>query len=242
MHPGIAGDRLVLWRNQQLRRWAWRWNRPSTNEYTAAIFGPVLLYDYGSDNQIVVNQDGTTATEDFNSYQYIFGDAGNCQNGASTFPCAAAFVAIGTNGFFSLLVGLHVPVFSGSGVYIYPTGVVNAASYQPITASLAPGELITIFGSGLSSTTIVTQGGQAFPTILGGVTVSIDNIPCPIYYVSPTQLSVIVPYEVASNQTGLANIQVTNGSASNIVQMHLTDAAPGVFSQENDAASRDPIR
>jgi uncharacterized protein (TIGR03437 family) len=192
-------------------------------------------YDYGTDDQIVVNGDGTTGT-DFNGYQYIFGDAGTCQNGTSTFPCAAAFVAIGTNGYFSLLVGLHVPVFSGSGVYIYPTGVVNAASYQPITASLAPGELITIFGSGLSSTTIVTQGGQAFPTILGGVTVSIDNIPCPIYYVSPTQLSVIVPYEVASNQTGLANIQVTNGASSNVVQMYLTDASPGSFSLETTPA------
>jgi uncharacterized protein (TIGR03437 family) len=83
--------------------------------------------------------------------------------------------------------------------------------------------------------TMITQGGQVFPTVLGGVSVSIDTIPCPIYYVSPTQLSVIVPYEVASNQTGLANIQVTNGAASNVVQMYLTDAAPGVFSQETAA-------
>ena len=52
---------------------------------------------------------------------------------------------------------------------------------------------------------------------------------------SPTQLSVIVPYEVASNQTGLANIQVTNnGVKSNVVQMYLTDAAPGSFSQNEN--------
>jgi len=43
---------------------------------------------------------------------------------------------------------------------------------------------------------------------------------------------VIVPYEVASNKTGLANIQVTNnGAVSNVVQMYLTDSAPGAFSQ-----------
>jgi len=43
---------------------------------------------------------------------------------------------------------------------------------------------------------------------------------------------VIVPYGVASNMTGLANIQVTNNNAkSNVVQMYLTDAAPGAFSQ-----------
>jgi uncharacterized protein (TIGR03437 family) len=195
-----------------------------------------LSEDYGTDDQIVLNADGTTGPDSAFGYEYIFGDAGNCQNGTATFPCAAAFVAIGTNGNFSLLVGLHVPVFTASGVYIYPTGVVNAASYQPITASLAPGELITLFGSGLSSATIVTQGGQPFPTTLGGVTVSIDSIPCPIYYVSPTQLSVIVPYAVASNQTGLANIQVTNGAQSNVVQMYLTDASPGSFSLETTPA------
>ena len=48
-------------------------------------------------------------------------------------------------------------------------------------------------------------------------------------------MSVIVPYEVASNQTGLANIQVTNnGVPSNVVQMYLTDSAPGAFSQSQN--------
>ncbi|HTS46462.1 MAG TPA: IPT/TIG domain-containing protein, partial [Bryobacteraceae bacterium] len=92
-------------------------------------------------------------------------------------------------------------------------------------------ELITLFGTGLSTVKMSMEGGQAFPTSLGQVSVSINNIPCPIYYVSPTQISVIVPYDVASNQTGLANIQVTNnGVASNVVQMYLSDSAPGAFS------------
>lgn len=178
-----------------------------------------LSYDYGTDDQINLNSDGSTGM-DLNGYLYLFGDGG------------LGFVGIGTGGFFSLQVGIHAASFSGSGVYLNPIGVVNAASYQPITASLAPGELITLFGTGLSSVTMSMQGGQAFPTTLGKVSVSINNIPCPIYYVSATQLAVIVPYEVASNQTGLANIQVTNnGTASNVVQMYLTDSAPGSFSQ-----------
>jgi uncharacterized protein (TIGR03437 family) len=175
--------------------------------------------DYGSDDVVQLNSDGTLVNPDFSGYQYVFGDAGQ------------AFVGVGTNGNFALVVGMHAAPFSGTGVYLNPIGVVNAASYQPITASLAPGELITLYGSGLSPVTMVTVGGQPFPTTLGGVTVSIDSTPCPIYYVSPTQLSVIVPYEIASNQTGLANIQVTNGTASNTVQMYFQDSAPGVFSQ-----------
>jgi uncharacterized protein (TIGR03437 family) len=129
-------------------------------------------------------------------------------------------------------VGLHAPAFSGSGVYLNPVGVANAASFQPVTASIAPGELLVLYGTGLASTSVTTQGGQPFPTSLGGVSVTIDGTLCPIYYVTATQLAVIVPYEVASNQTGLANIQVTNNKvASNVVQMYLTDAAPGTFSQ-----------
>jgi uncharacterized protein (TIGR03437 family) len=178
-----------------------------------------LSFDFGTDDQIDLTANGSTGI-DFNGYEYLFGDGGQ------------AFVAIGSNGFFSLQVGLHAPAFSGSGVYLNPIGVANAASYQPITAGIAPGELLVLYGTGLASTTMTTQGGQAFPTSLGGVSVTIDGTLCPIYYVTPTQMSVIVPYEVASNQTGLANIQVTNnGVKSNIVQMYLTDAAPGSFSQ-----------
>ena len=174
--------------------------------------------DYGSDDQISLNSSGTTGV-DFLDYEYVFGDG------------QQAFVGIGTFGFYSLVVGLKAPTFTGSGVYLNPVGVVNAASYQPVTASLAPGELITLFGSGLASANVTAAPGS-FPMSLGGVTATIDSISCPIYYVSPTQMAVVVPYGVASNQTGLANIQVTNnGVASNIVQMYLTDASPGSFSQ-----------
>ncbi len=177
-------------------------------------------YDFGTDDVVQLNADGTLVNPDYTGYQFIFGDAG------------LAFVGIGTGGNYALVVGMQAPKFSGPGVYLYPTGVVNAASYQPITASLAPGELITLYGTGLSPVTMTTIGGQPFPTTLGGVSVSIDSIPCPIYYVSSTQIAAIVPYEIASNQTGLANIQVTNnGTPSNVVQMYFQDSAPGVFSQ-----------
>jgi uncharacterized protein (TIGR03437 family) len=109
---------------------------------------------------------------------------------------------------------------------------------MPVTASIAPGELLELFGTGLApvGTSIQIQGGQPFPTTgVGGVTVTINGIKCPIYIVSPTALSVGVPYAVASNQTALANIQVNNnGVLSNVVQMYLTDAVPGSFSQGAD--------
>jgi uncharacterized protein (TIGR03437 family) len=174
--------------------------------------------DYGTDDQIVMSANGS-AGPDFGGYQYFFGDGGQ------------AFVAIGTNGNYSLLVGMHAASFSGPRVYLSPIGVVNAASFQPVTASIAPGELLELLGTGLAPTTIQVPGGQPFPTTgLGGVTVTINNIPCPVYAIGPTALSVGVPYAVALNQTGLANVQINNnGVLSNVVQVYLTDAAPGAF-------------
>jgi uncharacterized protein (TIGR03437 family) len=184
-------------------------------------FPSYLSYDYGSDNVLNLNSSGATPTPDYSGYTYLFGDGGQ------------AFVGIGTAGNYSLVVGLHAASFSGSGVYLNPIGVSNAASYQPITASLAPGELIVMTGTGLySGSGVNVAPSGAFPTTLGGVSVSIDSTPCPIYYVSAKQIAVVVPYALASNSSGLADIQVTNsGVKSNTVQMYLTDAAPGSFSQ-----------
>jgi uncharacterized protein (TIGR03437 family) len=184
-------------------------------------FPQYLAYDFGTDDQIDVNSNGATTTPDYSGYLYLFGDGGN------------AFVGIGTGGNFSLVVGLHAATFSGPGVYLSPIGVANAASYQPITASLAPGELIVLTGSGLySGSGVDVAPSGAFPKSLGGVSVTIDGTPCAIYYVSAGQIAVVAPYELASNTSGYANIQVTNNSVlSNVVQMYTTDAAPGSFSQ-----------
>ena len=120
--------------------------------------------------------------------------------------------------------------------FVFRTGSVpesgrrgNAASYAPITASVAPGELVTLFGTGLANSTQVTQGGLPFPPMLGGVQVLVNNTPAPIYYISPTQISAILPYEIST--AAIASIQVSNGgSKSSPVTLFSTDAMPGIFS------------
>jgi uncharacterized protein (TIGR03437 family) len=129
-----------------------------------------------------------------------------------------------------------VPSPSGS-VYLSPIGVVNAGSFAPVTTPLAAGELITLFGSGLAPATLVSTGGLPFPTNLGGVQVSINQTPAPIYYVSKSQISVIVPYSLANalTTTGLAQVQVNNnGQLSNTVTLYATDALPGIFTQSQN--------
>src|ERR1039458_1885378 len=129
---------------------------------------------------------------------------------------------------------LRPPTVTGTGVYLNPQGIVNAASWAPFTAGIAPGELLTLFnGSNLAADTVVS--GIPFLTSLDHVQVSIGGLPAPIYYVSPTQVSVIVPYAVAGP---VALVQVTNnGVLSNAVPVFVNQTAPGVFTQTANGLS-----
>jgi uncharacterized protein (TIGR03437 family) len=96
---------------------------------------------------------------------------------------------------------------------------------------VSPGELITIYGSGLAASTQVAPG-IPFPTTLGGVQVTINGLPAPIYYVMPGVIAAIVPYAVG---TSIANIQVINGGVqSNTVSEFINLTTPGVFTNPSD--------
>ncbi len=176
--------------------------------------------DLGLDDylQSAIGSDGTVA--DALGNYYAFGASGN------------AFVSVSNSvDYFSLTIGIHAPSFSGSGVYLSPIGVVNAASWDPITAAVAPGELITLYGAGLSSAhpPPPITGGSPFPNALGTTQVFVGGQPAPILDVSPTKIDAIVPYEVNVG-AGYAQVQVNNGGLlSNQVQVYLTDANSGIF-------------
>ncbi len=126
-------------------------------------------------------------------------------------------------------VAVQAPQFSGSGVYLNPTGVVNSASSAPFTAGIARGELITLVGTNIGPDTLQVAPAIPFPTTLGGVQVLVNNVPAPIYYVSPNQVAAIVPYQTTSS---VAQIQVVNnGVASNTVTEFVNLTTPGIFTQ-----------
>ena len=63
----------------------------------------------------------------------------------------------------------------------------------------------------LATGTQVAPSGSPFPTTLGNVQVSIGGLPAAIYYVSPGQVSAIVPYGVTGP---VVEIQVTNNGTA----------------------------
>ena len=111
---------------------------------------------------------------------------------------------------------------TGSGPAIAVSGITNAASY---TSTVAPGEIISIFGSNLAVTPAVASG-QPLPTQLNNLKVTVNGLAAPLIYASPLQVNVQVPFET---QPGAAQIQVTGdaGTATANVQVSLT--APGIF-------------
>src|ERR1035437_3666083 len=141
-------------------------------------------------------------------------------------------IGSGIGPYLGLSVALQAPTMtsslSTSGVFLDPTGIVNAGSSAPFSAGLAPGELINLYGLNLASG-IQVASSVPFPTTLGSVQVMINNIPPPLYYVYPTVLAAIVPYGVTGS---IAKVQVFNNNvASNTVTAWIAKTAPGVLTQ-----------
>jgi len=112
---------------------------------------------------------------------------------------------------------------------ITPNGVVSSASFLP---QVSPGAFTTIFGKGLAATTrswtaAELANGQ-LPVQLDGVSVTMDGKPAYVYYVSPSQIDVIVPPD---SNTNSAQVVVTNtGVSSAPATVPLQTAAPAFFS------------
>ena len=79
-------------------------------------------------------------------------------------------------------------------------GVVNGASFQ---ADAAPGMVLSVFGTNLAPSTQV-DSVLPLPLALAGVSATIDGVAAPLYYVSPQQLNIQVPYETPAGPALLA--------------------------------------
>jgi len=180
------------------------------------------LLIYGGSNDFTyydtytVNSDGSSDDSAF-SQHYVSSADGTVRIGYGIGP------------YLSLNVAFQAPAFSGSGPYLNPAGVVNAASSAPFTAQVSPGEFLTLYGTGLAPGT-ASALSLPLPKTLKDVQVLINEIEAPIFYVSPTQINVVVPF---SNAGSVANIQVVNnGANSNTVSVAEGSTSVGVFTTD----------
>jgi uncharacterized protein (TIGR03437 family) len=102
------------------------------------------------------------------------------------------------------------------------TKVVNAADFS---AKLAPGGLISIFGSDLSPVNLATQE-IPLPTALGDTCLTVNGLPVPMLFVSPGQINAQLPFETIGDVTLVLR---TPGGVSDNFNMVVQAGAPGVF-------------
>lgn len=103
----------------------------------------------------------------------------------------------------------------------------NAASFA--AGPLAEGSIVTAFGSNLTSATAVAASAP-LPTSLAATTVTVKDsasatFAAPLYYVSPTQISYVIPDAAA---TGAATVTIQSGQTFTATQQ-IVSVAPGIF-------------
>src|SRR5262252_6647162 len=104
--------------------------------------------------------------------------------------------------------------------------IVNAASLS--ATSIAPGSIITLFGTKLTTDVTFAQDVKNPPVSLGGVSVSIGGTAAALFYVSPTQINAVVD---PKTPTGVQTLVVTSGAGTQNGSVTIdSNAPPGLFS------------
>ena len=75
-------------------------------------------------------------------------------------------------------------------------GLVDAASYRE---AYAPGMVLSIFGSNLALSTASASTVPLPISSLDNVSVTVNRVAAPLYYISPSQLNVQIPYETPTS-------------------------------------------
>lgn len=100
--------------------------------------------------------------------------------------------------------------------------VVNAADQ---TGAVAPGGLVSIQGTNLSPVNVASSE-KPLPTALGESCLTINGLPLPVLFVSPTQINAQLPFQATGD---VAMILRTPGGVSDTYNLTIQPQAPSVF-------------
>jgi uncharacterized protein (TIGR03437 family) len=137
---------------------------------------------------------------------------------------------------------IPVTLFVTASTSIPPvvTYIVNSGSATP--GSIAPGEFITIFGSGLGGApaSLTLTSPLNATTNLGGTEVLINGVAAPMIYTSTGQVNAIVPYEAGTS--GMAIVQViAEGIQAGAWAVPIVPSAPSIFTVSADGLGQGAI-
>jgi uncharacterized protein (TIGR03437 family) len=168
---------------------------------------------------------------------------GNPGSGSGTVQFTVAASSAAARNTTITVAGQNIPIMQGSGAASAPTlsaqGLVNAASYQG--GNVAPGELVTLFGTGLGPSTLqkpIVSAAGVVDTIAGGTRVLFDGIAAPMIYSTAGQISAVVPFAVQ----GQTQVQVEyNGVRSTAITIPVVAATPAIFTADSSGKGQGAI-
>ena len=127
-------------------------------------------------------------------------------------------------------ISVPITMLVGDTSQIQIAGVGNAASFR---TAFAPGMLMSVYGAQLAPQgTAQSAPSLPLPLNLNGVTATVNGLTAPLYYVSPGQLNVQVPYETSA---GTAILGVNNNGQVASFSFQVSAAAPGIFTDSTGA-------
>ncbi|MBZ5606629.1 MAG: hypothetical protein LAP38_00085 [Acidobacteriia bacterium] len=110
-------------------------------------------------------------------------------------------------------------------------GVLNGASYQ-LSSPLAPGSLIAVFGTHLS-TSNASANSLPLPSVLNDTQVLVAGRSLPLVFVSDTQVNAEIPFDLAINAT--QQVIVTRGTTVSLPEpVSIVSDRSGVFTLSGD--------
>ena len=116
---------------------------------------------------------------------------------------------------------------------IVQNGILNAASFDKSAgAPIAPGALVSIFGSDLAASQVLNDTVPLSTSLADSVSVTFNGVTAGLDFVAQGQINAQVPWNVVADPSvgGTASVVVTrNGVASSPVSVAVAPARPGVF-------------
>jgi uncharacterized protein (TIGR03437 family) len=148
-------------------------------------------------------------------------------NLAATDPYGNAIPITGTDG----TVTVQGTVYQG--VRLQQQGVLNGASL--LSGPVAPGEIITLIGSGIGPASSQQPVAAPSSTVLAGTSVLFDGTAAPLLYGAPSQINAIVPFGLSATSTTKLEV-VSQGQAIAQLPLTVVVAAPAIFALDSSGA------
>jgi uncharacterized protein (TIGR03437 family) len=199
--------------------------------------GNIFIADTGNNLIRQVTPDGTIHTIAGQAGGGFSGDGGMAVSALLNGPAGmvedgsgALYFADTNNNRVRRLVPQAAPPPVVSPVVALPVvTAINAASLAG--GSIAPGEIATIYGSGIGpqqGVPAVFDSSGLMASVLGGSEVLFDGVPAPLFYAQAGQINVQAPYTIANQTT--THVQVRyQGQMVEAGFLPVAAAAPGIF-------------